>query len=134
MKQSRRQLLQGTLAGHLAMGAGGGQALSASPGAQRRIVLRYFHEVLDGGKVEVLEELLLPDCVIHRPEGELKGLAAMRNMLAARRANFSTFTTEVHDIFESGDRVAVRVTHQGVRQDSEVGCHRHLPVADWEGR
>lgn len=31
---------------------------------------------------------------------------------AARRVNFSTFMTQVHDIFESGHRVVVRVTHQ----------------------
>lgn len=104
MTQSRHQLLQGTLAGNPAVEAAVGQTPSASPDAQQRIVLRYFHEVLDGGKAEVLEELLLPDCVIHRPEGELTGLAAIRNMLAARRVNFSTFTTQVHDIFGSGDR------------------------------
>lgn len=33
-------------------------------------------------------------------------------MLAARRANFSSFKTELHDVIESGDRVVVRLTHR----------------------
>jgi predicted ester cyclase len=69
--------------------------------------------VVDGGKVDVIENLFLPDCAIHRPEGNLKGTAALRSMVAGRRANFSHYTTEVHDIFESGDRVVVRLIHRG---------------------
>lgn len=47
-------------------------------------------------------------------------------MLAARRANFSTFTTEVRDIFESGDRVVVRLTHRTTGAGSyrfRIGIH-----------
>jgi predicted ester cyclase len=34
-------------------------------------------------------------------------------MVAGRRANFSAFKTQVHDMIESGDRVVVRLTHEG---------------------
>lgn len=89
------------------------QKLSAStPSAQQKMVLRYFQEVLDGARVEAIDGLFLPGCAIHRPEGELKGLPALRGMLAARRANFSSFKTQVHDLIESGDRVVVRLTHK----------------------
>jgi predicted ester cyclase len=86
---------------------------ASAPSIQQEVVLSYFRDVLDGAKVEALDSLVLPDCAIHRPEGELKGVAALRNMVAARRANFSIFTTQVDDIFESGDRVVVRLKHQG---------------------
>lgn len=85
---------------------------TGSGSVQQEVVLRYFRDVLDGAKVEALDTLVLPDCAIHRPEGELKGVDALRKMVAARRANFSSFTTQVGDIFESGDRVVVRLRHQ----------------------
>jgi predicted ester cyclase len=79
--------------------------------AAQRMVLRYFHDVLDQGKSELLDSLFLPDAAIHRPEGELKGTAGLRKMLQGR--TWATFSTDVHDIFEAGDRVVVRLTHTG---------------------
>src|SRR6185369_14280938 len=38
----------------------------------------------------------------------------LRGFVQARRALFSTFATEIRDIFESGDRVTVRLSHQGI--------------------
>ena len=61
------------------------KATTSAASVQQQVVLRYFRDVLDGAKVEVLDSLVLPGCAIHRPEGELKGVAALRNMVAARR-------------------------------------------------
>jgi predicted ester cyclase len=81
------------------------------PSAAQKIVLSYFHDVLDQGKAELLDSMFLPDAVIHRPEGELRGTAGLRKMLQGR--TWATFSTKVHDIFEAGDRVVVRLTHTG---------------------
>jgi len=35
---------------------------------QKEVVRRYFGEVLDKGKIDILDELATIDCVIHRPE------------------------------------------------------------------
>jgi predicted ester cyclase len=75
----------------------------------QNVVLSYFHDVLDGKKLELLENLFLPDAAIHRPEGELKGIVGLRAMLQA--GTWATFSTRVDDIFESGDRVVARLTH-----------------------
>ena len=84
--------------------------------AEQRVILSFFHDVLDAGKLELLEGLFLPDAAIHRPEGELAGIAGLRSMLRGRA--WATFSTQVHDIFESGVRVVVRLTHtaQGAGQ------------------
>lgn len=52
--------------------------MGREPSAQEEVVLSYFRDVVDGAKIDALEKLLLPDCAIHRPEGDLKGIAAMR--------------------------------------------------------
>ena len=114
-------------------------AWSQSPGSgsvQQRVVLRYFHEVLDQRKVRLLEELFHPQCVIHRPEATLTGLEGIRGVVERNIAAFSKLETQVHDIFESGDRVTVRLTHRatggGVLR-SRLGIHdiRGKPVT-WD--
>jgi predicted ester cyclase len=81
---------------------------------QQRLVLSYFRDVLDAGKLELLDQMFHADCVIHRPEGEINGAAGVRGFLERGRAAFAKFETEVHDVVESGDRVVVRITHRGL--------------------
>ena len=78
---------------------------------QLPVVLSYFTDVLDGRKIGLLDALFLPDCVIHRPEGTLNGLSGIRGVVERNIAAYSKFETQVHDIFESGDRVVVRISH-----------------------
>ena len=85
---------------------------TADRSAHQRVVLSYFHDVLDGRRIELLDQLFLPDCVINRPEGTLQGLAGIRGVVERNIAAYSTFSTTVHDIIESGDRVVVRLTHR----------------------
>ncbi len=92
-------------------------AQASSPGrdsTQQQVVLSFFHDVLDGRKIGLVNELFLPDCVIYRPEGTLKGLAGIRGVVERNIAAYSKFETQVHDIFESGDRVVARITHRAV--------------------
>ena len=105
------------------------RAQGKSPGApspQESVVLSYFHDVLDGRRAGLLEALFLSDCVIYRPEGTVKGMAGIRGVVERNVAAYSQFATEVHDIFESGDRVVVRVTHRATGAGvfrSRIGNH-----------
>jgi predicted ester cyclase len=86
--------------------------LPSARSLQENVVLSYFHDLLDGRKIELLESLFLSECVIHRPEGTVKGMAGIRGIVERNIAAYSQFATEVHDVFESGDRVVVRITHR----------------------
>ena len=81
---------------------------------EARVVRRYFHEVLDGGMVEVIEELFHPQCVMHRPGGTVMGIDSVRRVAERRKETFSRFATNIDDVIGSGDRLAVRLTHHGV--------------------
>ena len=85
---------------------------SGRDSTQQKVVLSYFHDVLDGRKIGLLDALFLPDCVIHRPEGTLNGLSGIRGVVERNIAAYSRFETQVHDILESGDRVVVRISHR----------------------
>ncbi|MDP2605619.1 MAG: ester cyclase [Deltaproteobacteria bacterium] len=79
-----------------------------------RLVRRYFHEVFDQGKVDVVEELFHPQCVMHRPGGTVDGLDAVRGVAEHRKETYAQFKTEIHDVFGSADRLVARLSHRGV--------------------
>jgi predicted ester cyclase len=83
------------------------------PSAQQRLVLSYFHDVLDGGKIDLVGNMFQPDCEIHFGSSDVKGIAGVRGVVERSKTTYSRLATEVHDIFESGDRVVVRLTHRG---------------------
>jgi predicted ester cyclase len=91
---------------------------SSVPSAQQKVAISYFHDVLDGDREDLIDGMFLSDCTIHRPEGELKGIAALHRMRVASRASFITMTSQIHDIFEAGDRVVIRLTHKGAGKGS----------------
>jgi len=100
--------------------------ITNQPSAEETLVLSYFHDVLDGGKVDLVENMFQPDYVIHFASGDVKGAAGLHAMVERRVASFSRFATEVHDIFESGDKVVVRLTHRGTGAGnvrSRIGTH-----------
>ena len=82
--------------------------------AEKALVGRYFHEVLDQGKVELVEDLFHPQCVMHRPGGTVVGIDSVRGVAERRKETFSRFETEIQDVFGSGDRLVVRLSHRGV--------------------
>jgi predicted ester cyclase len=86
---------------------------SSVASARQKVVLSYFHDVLDGDREDLIDGMFLSDCTIHRPEGELKGIAALHRMRVASRATFSAMSSQIQEIFEVGDRVVVRLTHKG---------------------
>src|SRR6266568_8225269 len=82
--------------------------------AEAELVRRYFHEVLDQGKVELIEDLFHPQCVMHRPGGTIVGINSVRGVAERRKETFSQFETQIHDSFGSGNRLVVRLTHRAL--------------------
>jgi predicted ester cyclase len=82
--------------------------------AEEELVRRYFHEVLDQGKVQLIEDLFHPQCVMHRPGGTVVGIDSVRGVAERTKQTFAQFETEIHDVFGSGDRLVVRLSHCGL--------------------
>lgn len=82
--------------------------------AEEELVRRYFHEVLDQGKVQLIEDLFHPQCVMHRPGGTVVGIDSVRVVAERTKQTFARFETQIHDVFGSGDRLVVRLSHCGL--------------------
>ena len=78
------------------------------------LVCRYFHEILDQGKVELVERNFSFSVRDAPPGGTVVGIDSVRGVAERRKETFSRFETQIHDIFGSGDRLVVRLSHCGV--------------------
>jgi predicted ester cyclase len=95
---------------------------------QKAIVRRYFKEVLDRRKIEILNELVTADCIIHRPEmaEPIVGVEAFREALSGILQVYSEFSTTIHDLIAEEDRVACRLSHRALNRGEWTSRHgRH---------
>ena len=84
----------------------------AQESRNKAIVERYFHEVLDRKKIELMPELFAPDAVLHRPGLDVVGRDAAMQRLRGVLQDYSAFSTELSGLIGEGDRVSVRVLHR----------------------
>ena len=96
--------------------------------SHKAIVRRYFEEALDKRRLDVLDEIVARDCIIHRPEASepIRGLEAFRLTLERILQVYSEFKTTIHDLIAEEDRVVCRLSHQAVNRGewtSRVGTH-----------
>ena len=81
--------------------------MSVQQSQNKRIVQRLLREVLEEGRLEVLDEIAWPDHVEHYPfPGELQGVEGLKQRASIVRAAFDPTYTIEHLIAE-GDKVAV---------------------------
>jgi predicted ester cyclase len=94
----------------------------------KAIVHRYFEEALDKGHLDVLDEIVAIDCIIHRPETSepIRGREAFKHTLERILQVYSEFTTTIYDLVAEEDRVACRLSHRAVNcgeWTSRLGRH-----------
>ena len=84
----------------------------AQEARNKAVVERYFREVLDGGRIELMPELFTRDVVLHRPGFDVNGIDAAMQRLRAVLREFSAFSSELSGLMAEGDLVAARVSHR----------------------
>ncbi len=87
-----------------------------SAASHKATVRRYFDEVLDQKNLDLLDEIVTIDCLIHRPEATepIRGLTAFKQALGGILQVYSEFSTTIHDLIAEDDRVACRLSHRAV--------------------
>jgi predicted ester cyclase len=85
--------------------------------AQRALIDRLFHEVINRGNLDLADELLATDFLDHGPMGQMVGVAAFKQVVSMWRAAVPDVSCAVENWFESGEMAAwnirVRGTHSG---------------------
>jgi steroid delta-isomerase-like uncharacterized protein len=91
--------------------------------ANKKIVRRYFEEVLTAGNLALIEELIAPNYVSHYPAGyELGGGPEdVRQIVTSVRGAFPDVHFTVEDLIAEGEKVVCRWTFQGVQEADFMG-------------
>ena len=87
----------------------------------RAVVRRYYQEVLEGGNIQLLEEMAIPNYDEHDPiPGQSNGLEGLKQRVEMLRSAFQPrFTLE--DMIAEGDKVVVRWTNRGTHVGEFMG-------------
>jgi predicted ester cyclase len=83
-------------------------------------ILRMFDEIINGGKLEVVDELFHPDFRTRTPQGELDR-EGFKEYVAGWRAGFPDVHCEVNGLIAEGDRVAWSVRATGTHAGDFMG-------------
>ena len=78
----------------------------------KAVIERYFHEVLDQKKFDLMPELMAPDVVLHRQGFDVTGVDAAMQRLRATLQDYTAFRSELSGLIAEDDMVAVRITHR----------------------
>lgn len=84
----------------------------AQEARNKNVVERYFHEVLDQKKTELLPELFAADVVLHRPGFDVTGLDSAKLRLSAVLQDYTDFSSELSGLIAEGNMVSVRIHHR----------------------
>jgi len=81
----------------------------------------YFEQLLNCGSMAVADAIFTPAVRFQYPLGDLNGVQAVRNYIAAVREAFPDIVFTVADLFGEGDRVAARWSLTGTQTGSFRG-------------
>jgi predicted SnoaL-like aldol condensation-catalyzing enzyme len=84
----------------------------AQENRNKSVVVRYFGEVLDRKRIDLMPELIARDVVLHRPGFDVVGIDAAMQRLRAVLQDYTAFASELSGLIGEGDMVAVRVRHR----------------------
>ena len=88
----------------------------------RRVVERIWHEIVQDGDLDLIEELATEEYVYHGPGGlELHGPDGFRRLIASLHDMSETIDITVHEYITEGDRVLSRWTGEAYIPDAGGG-------------
>jgi steroid delta-isomerase-like uncharacterized protein len=73
-----------------------------------RVIVRWFEEVWNQGRREVIDEMLAPDCVIHDGPTAIQGPEEFKLFYDRMRAAFSDMRVTPHHGFSAGGYACLR--------------------------
>ena len=89
----------------------------------KALVRRFFDQVYNNARPEVIDELIADDYVDHSaPPAQAPGAAGTHQMYDTFRTAFPDLRAEIHHLFAEGDLVVVRSTLTGTSRGELMGA------------
>ena len=89
----------------------------------RAVMVRYYEEIWNQGRLEVCDELIAPDYVNHSAPlpGLPSGPGGLKQVVAAVRRAFPDLHYTIEDIVVGGEKAALRTTMRGTHRGDILG-------------
>jgi len=101
----------------------------------KTIVLRFYQEVMNQGKVELLDEIMAADFRDHGETlfGSPQGREVLKAGILGARSLLSDLTVQIHDILGDGELVGVRGTMRCTQQGPFLSVDPSGNELSWTG-
>jgi steroid delta-isomerase-like uncharacterized protein len=93
-------------------------------------VRRAIEEVYNQGRLDVVDELVSSDIVVHSPSEDFHGPGALKHYVASLREAFPDLQMTINDQIADGDRVVTRWVVRG----THLGTFQGIPPTGKRGR
>ncbi len=119
------------------MGVRGGLAPSESdrashnPARNKAVVERLVRDIVNGGRVELLDEVLAEDFVAHGVGPGPSGAEGMRRLIATWREAFPDWHDEITEIVAEGDLVVIKISASGTHTGPLMGIEPTGEAVRW---
>lgn len=103
----------------------------------KALIQRWFEEVWNQGKVEVIDELLAEDGVVHglvdASGSQVHGLQGFHNFHTQFRGAFPDINVSIDDVIAEGDKVVARCSVRGKHTGEHLGFEATNTPVQFEG-
>jgi Predicted ester cyclase len=109
--------------------------LGTKQNAPEAVVRRFIDEVINGGNLNLLDELWAEDLAWHGGSlGDIHGMAAYRQYMAANTSGaFTGMHLNIREVIAAGSKVVVRFTNSGTQTGPFMGAPASGIHAEWLG-
>lgn len=96
--------------------------LDAPAADARDLLVQYFEQVLNGKRLQAMDQIFAPDVVYHSAgSADLQGLGALKDWVAAYLAAVPDYHATLLDSFGVGDRAVLRWSCTGTQKGILLG-------------
>ncbi len=87
----------------------------------KKVVERLVRDIVNGGQVDLLDEVLADDFVAHGVGSGSSGPDGMRRLIATWRTAFSDWQDHIEEIVAEGDLVVLKIAARGTHDGPLLG-------------
>ena len=102
-----------------------------NPAANKAVVERLVHEIVNGGQVDLLDEVLADDFVAHGVGPGPSGPDGMRRLIATWRTAFPDWQDHIDEMVAEGDLVVLKISAQGTHDGPLLGIEPTGETVQW---
>lgn len=89
--------------------------------ANKAVVTRYWQELWNGKREEVIDEITTSDLRFHFPPGQAHQPATLHQWFATSRRAFPNVHFTIHDLLAEGDKVVARWSYEATQTGEFLG-------------